>query len=123
MKHVAIINTILDYFSGFSTKDIETVSKNFANEITLSDWNGSWTNRSIVKETINNIFKSVDHIAISPRKISLSINEDSILATCEITIDITQDSKIESLKVIDLITVKNDHENGWKIHDISAYKQ
>jgi hypothetical protein len=123
MEHVTIINTILDYFSGFSAKDIETVSKNFANEITLSDWNGSWTNRSVVKETISSIFNSVEHITISPRKISLSINEDSILATCEITILITQASKIESLKVIDLITLKTDQENRWKIHSISAYKQ
>jgi hypothetical protein len=109
------INTVLEYFSGFYTKNIDKVSENLAEDVILYDWNVKAIGKENVSDAIKDIFFSVESIMITP--INLHIDDNTVVARIEIQVD-----GEEILRVVDVIDLRN--KNGkWEIIKIDAYKQ
>lgn len=109
------INTVLEYFSGFYTKNIDKVSENLAEGVILYDWNVKAIGKENVSDVIKDIFSSVESIMITP--INLHIDDNTVVARIEIQVD-----GEEILRVVDVIDLRN--KNGkWEIIKIDAYKQ
>jgi hypothetical protein len=119
MNTSEITNIVLNYFSGFAERNIDTISKNFADNITLQDWEGRWENYSGVKEAILSAINHTDSLVIIPKDIQVSIYGPTSVATCRIDIIINGKT---TLKVVDIITLYNDF-GGLVITNIDAYKQ
>ncbi len=115
-----LTNIILNYFSGFSAKDLNKASKDFSEVISLKDWAIYRSGIDDVKEVIQEeIFDKVETIHILPESIHFSYVNESVIATCKIDIVINGS---QTLKVLDLIELYHD-DSSWKIVKIDAYKQ
>lgn len=113
------LNVVLNYFSGFSTKDIVKVSRDFTDLVSLQDWNIFRSGKEDTKDAISEIFNSVETIIIVPSAIYFTETGYECTATAKIDIIINGG---ETLKVVDIIHLTNDLD-GWKISKIEAYKQ
>lgn len=119
MNKTEITNVILSYFSGFAERNVETVSKNFADHVILQDWEGKWESKESVKEAIQSVFLNTKSLVIIPKDIQVSVHGHRAIATCRIDIIINNNI---TMKVVDVITLHNDF-TGWLITNIDAYKQ
>jgi hypothetical protein len=121
MRHQQLTNVILNYFAGFSTKDIEKVSRHFGETVTLQDWSIYRSGKEDVMDVIKEeIFEKVDKIDIFPRSIYFSQeNNSTAIAACQIDIVINGEPPIQ---VIDLIEVV-ENGVGYQITRIDAYKR
>lgn len=109
------VNTVLEYFSGFYTKNIDKVSENLAEDVTLYDWNVKAIGKQNVSDVIEGIFASVDSIMITP--INLYVDNYTVSAKIEIQVN-----GKDILRVVDVIDMRIN--NGkWEITSIDAYKQ
>ena len=115
-----LTNIILNYFSGFSAKDLHKTSRDFSQLIVLKDWATYRSGMDDVKDVIQEeIFNKVETIHILPESIHFCYVNESAIAVCKI--DIIIDGS-QTLKVLDLIQLYHD-DNSWKIVKIEAYKQ
>ena len=123
-----VTNIILEYFSGFAHKSIKTVMANLSGDVVLRDWVGYWEGDNDVSDAIQSIFDNVDSIIIVPTTISISDSTASnglsttVKATCLIDIIITLDNEVETIKAVDIITLRS-NGSPWLITEIDAYKQ
>ena len=101
----------LKYFELFSSKNLNDLSKLFANNVTLRDWEINESGIENVRSACLNIFNSIEKIDINPLKIVISNNT----AYCEI--DILINSK-ELIKVVDIV----DFDNNNLIKSVKAFK-
>lgn len=114
MNNQRHINTVLSYFAGFGTNNIEQISKNFTRDVILIDWIDTWTGKEDVTEAIQSLLDKVS-IIIVPEKIFWSIDDTGIVATC--MIDIYAGNSHD--KVVDIIHLNH----AGNIQSITAYKQ
>lgn len=109
-------NTILKeitlrYFELFSSKNLDDLSKLFADNVTLRDWEINESGIENVKSACLNIFNNTEKLDINPLQIVISNNT----AYCEI--DIVINSK-ELIKVVDIV----DFDNNNLIKSVKAFK-
>ena len=115
---------ILNYFSGFTHKDLAKVTKDFDANISLKDWNFEWHGVGDVTSAIKEIFDSVKTIVISPKQFLYDENEEYVTCLIDIFIE-NLDSTKTILSVVDIISLdyKYGDDEGVKIISIDAYKQ
>ena len=119
MNKTEITNIALSYFSGFAERNVETVSKNFADHVVLQDWEGKWESKESVKEAIQSVFSNSKSLVIIPKDIQVSVHGHRAVEISEFVIIIINNF---TLKVVDVITLHDDF-TGWFITNIDAYKQ
>ena len=121
MMQTTIENLILNYFSGFTNKDIGKVTHDFDTDIKLKDWNGEWHGVGDVTLAIMEIFNNVEKIIISPKEIHY---DELQTVTCLIDIVIfNKDHSQLTLNVVDIFTLGWDENEAVVIASIDAYKQ
>jgi hypothetical protein len=101
----------LEYFYNFSLKDIDSLSKMFASDCQLRDWENSAVGKEDVVAIYKKIFNSVDTIVVTPR----AVYEDSDTIIAELLITINGK---EQILVTDIITFNQ----AGKIISVRAYK-
>jgi len=109
MKHRS---DLIKYFTAFSNKNIDLLSKMFSDDIELVDWNISAKGKEKVIEANENIFDNVKKIQITPIKF-YSNSDTSYSVQISISID-----NAETFEVIDVIEF--DHDG--LISSVNAYK-
>ena len=106
-----LIESCKYYFKVFSDKNIEELSKLFADDIVLSDWDNFSSGKSNVLLTNKKIFDSVKTINVKPK----NIYQDGKVVIAELDILI---NKKDRILVVDII-----HFNEFgKICRIKAFK-
>ena len=106
-----IKNLANEYFLAFSNKDLFKIQSMFSQNIILRDWDISAQGFDQVSAANQNIFNSVQTIAVRP--INIFVDEHTAIGELEITIN-----DLEVIKVVDLIEFNKD----LKIVAIKAYK-
>ena len=101
----------LKYFELFSSKNLDDLSKLFADNVTLRDWEINESGIENVKIACLNIFNNTEKLDINPLQIVIS----NKTAYCEI--DIVINSK-ELIKVVDIV----DFDNNNLIKSVKAFK-
>lgn len=110
-KNEVLKEITLKYFELFSSKNINLLSKLFAVDISLRDWEINESGLENVKNACLKIFNNVEKLDINPLQIVISNNT----AFCEI--DIIINSK-ELIKVVDIV----DFDKNNLIRSIKAFK-
>jgi hypothetical protein len=105
----------LDYFKSFSNQDIDALTKLFDKNIKLKDWNINVSGVDNVISANKDIYKSVDKINVTPKR----MYSDGLTTINEIEIEITVNEKKEIINVLDII----EFAKWGKIISINAYKQ
>ena len=101
----------LNYFYLFSYKNLDALSKMFALESDVHDWENHAEGRDEVVAVYKKIFDSVDSIAVTPR----AVYQDNNTVIAELLITINGK---EQILVTDVITF----DNVNKIISVRAYK-
>ena len=101
----------LKYFKDFSSKDISSLKKVFANDIVLRDWEIEAKGIDAVIKANQNIFNNVFSIFVDPK----NLYQEGNIVIAELNIKIN-DSEI--IFVVDLIEFNEEN----KIKRIFAYK-
>jgi ketosteroid isomerase-like protein len=100
-----------DYFTAFSNKDSQTLSKMFDSDIELMDWEVNCKGKESVMANNQELFDSVKEIKIAPELIAVY----GLTAMAKISVEVDG----AKLKVVDIITFNN----LGKIIKIEAYKR
>jgi hypothetical protein len=101
----------LQYFYLFSSKNLNEISKMFAPDCQLRDWENAAVGKDDVVAVYEKIFNSVESIAVTPG--AIYEDGDNIIAELLITIN-----GAEQILVTDIITYNED----GKILSVRAYK-
>jgi phage shock protein C len=110
-KEVPIGNIIDQYFSAFSSKNIDKLSELYAEDIVLSEWDANvYKGKQAVLEANKQLFENTKSI----RVIVNNTGENNKTSLNEITVYLDNAQKV---KVVDSITVVNS-----KITNIMAYR-
>ena len=118
VRHSMIMNIkelTIEYFKIFSNKDIDKLAELFDDSIVLRDWDIQKFGKQEVVAANQNIFDSVDVIAVTPIKICA----DGNTTASEISIEVNVGGNIEHLNVVDVIEFSSEN----KILSVTAYKR
>ena len=99
------------YLKAWSEKDLETIESMLADNIMLTDWEGSIVGKQQVIAFNRLLFSKLNHVRLDIERIA--IGQDTVIA--EITI--TLDAQV-SIHVVDVLEFDED-----KIKQIRAYKR
>lgn len=86
MEHNLLKRYAIEYFKKFRDKDLEALSKMYADNIILEDWTGKWEGKDAVLEMNANFFESEFSIAILSVKTSKSVVACHTYVLFELTI-------------------------------------
>jgi len=118
----SIPNLVEQYFTAWSSKDIDTLRTLLADNCVVKDWDNHVVGKENVLEFNQNFFNIVgtNTATLVNQAIRYSkgpyIGQEPILVFCELEIVVDNDSP---LKVVDLLTF----DLSFKISEIQAYKQ
>tara|TARA_B100000700_G_C14242117_1_gene488576 strand:- start:172 stop:498 length:327 start_codon:yes stop_codon:yes gene_type:complete len=98
----------IDYLDNFSKKNIENISANLSNSVTLRDWDTEVHGKEEVLRFMQDLFNKVNTISVNVYKtyevdqtvlveMEILINEDNSLLVTDI-IDFNNDNLIESIR-------------------------
>jgi len=99
-----------EYFNAFEAKDIDHLSKLYADSVTLRDWDITATGKEDVLQANRNIFAAIENLKVEILEIHVAGN----VCACEIVIYINDDS----ILVTDVIGFNSENQ----IEFIRAYK-
>lgn len=100
------------YLKAWSEKDLESLSDMIADNITLTDWEGSIQGRNQVIAFNQLVFKNIGHTRVDIERIA--IGQDTVIVEIVITINNSQ-----IIHVVDVLEFDDDN----KIKRIRAYKR
>ena len=104
------------YFDTFSNQDLEGLSKMFADDVILADWDVRAEGKETVLEANKNIFQSVDTIKVIPY--FYYVGEEGYA----IEIDVVVNSGLETEEILQVVDIISFNEDGL-IQSIEAYKR
>ncbi len=100
------------YLKAFSEKDLTSLETMFADNMTLTDWDGTMVGKQNVLAFNQTLFSQLGHIRIDIDKIA--IGHDTVILEIKVILD-----KKTVIPVIDVIDFDQDN----KIKEIRAYKR
>jgi len=100
------------YLKAFSEKDLDSLETMFADNIILTDWDGTMIGRENVLAFNRTLFSQLGHIRIDLDKIAIGHN--TVIAEIKVILD----NKV-SIPVVDVLDFDQDN----KIQQIRAYKR
>ena len=110
---MSLKNLAKKYFNFFSNKDIHNLSKMFAPNIILRDWQIYAIGKFNVIKANKKIFKNFKSIKVKPIKLHLINSTKTIFAEIEICVN----SSKKKVLVLDILKFNNKN----KINNIKAY--
>ena len=112
---VDLVDKALTYFKTFSNKDSEGLRSLFSENVYLRDWEILANGIDEVVEVNQNIFDSVNTIAVTPIRVWDFLSHEDNVVVAELEIVVNDE---ETLLVTDILEFDDDE----KIKSIRAYK-
>jgi hypothetical protein len=120
LKGTELISIAKQYFDAWNNQNTNALDFLFTEDVTLTDWEISENGKEKVLQANQNIFNSVNDIEAQVQDIGYNDNKVYAELIIEVlTLDATNESEREKIKVLDVITIEDDS----RISSISAYKQ
>lgn len=112
MPTASISQVALLYLKSFAEKDIGSLEVLFADNITLSDWEGSLVGKENILNFNKKLFSTINNIGVDVVKVA--VGQSTVIAELRILLNNKQ-----SLNVVDVIEFDDDN----KIQAIRAFKR
>jgi hypothetical protein len=112
MSKASISQVALLYLKSFAEKDLGSLEVLFADNITLSDWEGSLVGKENILNFNKKLFNTINNISVDVVKVA--VGQSTVMAELRILLNNKQ-----SINVVDVIEFDDDN----KIQAIRAFKR